>query len=93
MLIVDVDTKEFVVDGIGDGEGVGEWTDTDCAVETGVVVIDSVVVEQTVFGTICQSQAFLSNQLKIELKQKFYFDREFIENFDSSWVWAILYGS
>ena len=69
--MVDVNTNEFVVGGIDDGEGVDGGTDNDCVVETGVVVIDSVVVEQTVFGTICQSQAFLSNQLKIELKKEF----------------------
>ena len=72
--MVDVNTNEFVVGGIDDDEGVDGGTDNDCVVETGVVVIDSVVVEQTVFGTICQSQAFLSNQLKIELKQKFYLE-------------------
>ena len=81
MLIVDVDTKEFDVGGIGDDDRVDGGNDID--VGTGEVVIDSVVVEQTVFGTICQSQAFLSNQLKIELKHKFYFNGEFIENFDS----------
>ena len=81
MLIVDVDITEFVVDGIGVDDRVDGGNDIVDVVGTGVVVIDSVVVEQTVFGTICQSQAFLSNQLKIELKQKFYFNREFIENF------------
>ena len=41
---------------------------TETVVETVVVEIDSVVVEQTVFGRICQSQALSSNQLKIVLK-------------------------
>ena len=68
MLIVDVDITEFVVDGIGVDDSVDEGNDIVDVVGTGVVVIDSVVVEQIVFGTICQSQAFLSNQLKIELK-------------------------
>ena len=86
MLMVDVNTNEFDVGGIDEDDRVDEVIDDDCVVETGVVVIDSVVVEQTVFGTICQSQAFLSNQLKIELKQNFYFQKEFNENFDSRWV-------
>ena len=83
MLMVDVNTNEFDVGGIDEDDKIDEVTNDDCVVETGVVVIDSVVVEQTVFGTICQSQAFLSNQLKIELKQNFYFQKEFNENFDS----------
>ena len=68
MLMVDVNTNEFDVGGIDEDDRVDEVIDDDCVVETGVVVIVSVVVEQTVFGTICQSQAFLSNQLKMELK-------------------------
>ena len=80
MLMVDVNTNEFDVGGIDEDDRVDEVIDDDCVVETGVVVIDSVVVEQTVFGTICQSQAFLSNQLKIELN-KIYCNGEFIEHF------------
>ena len=79
MIDVDVDASEFDVGGIDDDDRVDESSDNDCVVETGVIEIDSVVVEQTVFGTICQSQAFLSNQLKIELKQKIYFNGECIE--------------
>ena len=79
MLDVDVDASEFDVGEIDDDDRVDESSDNDCVVETGVIEIDSVVVEQTVFGTICQSQAFLSNQLKIELKQKIYFNGECIE--------------
>ena len=79
MLDVDVDASELDVGEIDDDDRVDESSDNDCVVETGVIEIDSVVVEQTVFGTICQSQAFLSNQLKIELKQKIYFNGECIE--------------
>ena len=57
---------------MGDGNRVDGGNDIDVVVETVVetvvVEIDSVVVEQTVFGRICQSQALSSNQLKIVLK-------------------------
>ena len=57
---------------MGDGNRVDGGNDIDVVVETVVetvvVEINSVVVEQTVFGRICQSQALSSNQLKIVLK-------------------------
>ena len=60
-------SKGSVVDVTDDDSNiVDEGTDSD--VEFDVVNIDSVVVEHSVFGTVCHSQAFLSNQLKIALK-------------------------
>ena len=73
MLVVAANINESDVGVIDDDD----WVDgieltvfngIDCVVEIEVVEIDSVVVEQTVFGTMSQSHAFLSNQLKIVLK-------------------------
>ena len=68
MLIVSANINEFDVGEIDDDDWVDGSNGIDCVVGIEVVEIDLVIVEQTVFGTICQSHAFLSNQLKIVLK-------------------------
>ena len=52
MLIVSVNINEFDVGVIDDDDWVDGFNGIDCVVEIEVVEIDSVVVEQTVFGTM-----------------------------------------
>ena len=68
MIIVSVNINESDVGVIDDDDWVDGFDGVDCVVGIEVVEIDSVVVEQSVFGTMSQSHAFLSNQLKIVLK-------------------------
>ena len=68
MLVVAANINESDVGVIDDEDWVDGFKGIDCVVDIEVVEIDSVVVEHTVFGTMSQSHAFLSNQLKIVLK-------------------------
>ena len=61
-------SKGSVVVAVNDDDSNSVDGETDVDGEFDVLDIDSVVVEHSVFGIVCHSHAFLSNQLKIALK-------------------------